>query len=447
MAAPRRMLYLKPPGAPDLLGHELKSAGWDVHVASDTGQARKQISEHEFRVGLAFFDGYDDKAHHEVEEFFHTSGHVEWVALIAPVCLQSSSFCKHILRMFHDYHTLPLDMSRLLATLGHAYGMSQVKNLIVAHDGKFGEYEMVGTSPKMQKLFSNIRKIGSVDAPVLIAGESGTGKELAALAIHERSARAGGPFVAVNCGALPTNLIQSELFGHEKGAFTGAHQRKIGRIESAEGGTLFLDEIGDLALDLQVNLLRFLQESTIERVGGIEKIPVDVRVIAATHVDLETAVKEGRFREDLYYRLNVLHLEVPALRERQEDVELLARYFFEKFAQEKHRNVKGFRRDALQTINEYSWPGNVREMINRIRRAMVMCENRLLTSADLDLDRRASQRRLVTLEEARTKAEKEGIQVSLRSNRNNVSQAARQLGVSRVTLYRLMEKYQISPQS
>lgn len=447
MAVIRKMLYLKSPGVPDWLGPGLKSSDWDVHTASDVTQARQKISEHDFRVGLAFFSSYDERIHHDIEEFFHTSGHIEWVALVSPECLQAPGFGKHILRMFHDYHTLPLDITRLLDTLGHAYGMAQVKNLVVAHDGELGEYEMVGTSPTMQKLFSNIRKIGSVDAPVLIAGESGTGKELAALAIHERSTRAGEPFVAVNCGALPTNLIQSELFGHEKGAFTGAHQRKIGRIESAASGTLFLDEVGDLALDLQVNLLRFLQEKTIERVGGIDKIVVDARVIAATHVNLETAVKEGRFREDLYYRLNVLHLEVPALRDREGDIELLARFFFDKFSKEKNRNVKGFRRDALQTINDYGWPGNVREMINRIRRAMVMCENRLITSADLGLDRRASQRRLVTLDEARTKAEKETIQFSLRSNRNNVSQAARQLGVSRVTLYRLMEKYEITPQA
>ncbi|MEO5703041.1 MAG: sigma-54 dependent transcriptional regulator [Gammaproteobacteria bacterium] len=443
----RKMLYLKSVGAPESLDSELQAAGWDLHTASDTQQARLKISEHDFRIGLAFFTFYDERTDHDIEEFFQSTSHIEWVALVSQECLQSPTFGKHILRMFHDYHTLPPEIPRLLSTLGHAYGMAQVKNLIVAHDGKLGEYEMVGTSPSMQKLFSNIRKISSVDAPVLIAGESGTGKELAALAIHERSTRSGAAFVAVNCGSLPTNLIQSELFGHEKGAFTGAHQRKIGRIESAAGGTLFLDEVGDLALDLQVNLLRFLQEKTIERVGGIDKIQVDVRVIAATHVNLENAVKEGRFREDLYYRLNVLHLEVPALRDREEDIELLARFFFDKFAKEKNRNVKGFRRDALQTINDYIWPGNVREMINRIRRAMVMCENRLITSADLGLDRRASQRRLVTLDEARNKAEKEAIQFSLRTNRNNVSKAARQLGVSRVTLYRLMEKYEITPQA
>ncbi len=447
MAVTRKLLYLKSADAPDLLDSELHSAGWDVCVAANVQQARLCISEHDFSVGLAFFAGYDERTDQDIEEFFHSSGHIEWIALVVPACLRTPGFGKHILRMFHDYHTMPLNMTHLLGTLGHAYGMAQVKKQVITQDGKLGEYEMVGTCTVMQKLFSNIRKIGSVDAPVLIAGESGTGKELAALAIHERSTRANGPFIAVNCGALPTNLIQSELFGHEKGAFTGAHQRKIGRIESAAGGTLFLDEIGDLALDLQVNLLRFLQEKTIERVGGIDKIQVDVRVIAATHINLEDAIKDGRFREDLYYRLNVLHLEVPALRDREEDIELLARFFFDKFTKEKNRNVKGFRRDALQTINDYSWPGNVREMINRIRRAMVMCENRLITSADLGLDRRASQRHSTTLEEARNKSEKEAIQFSLRSNRNNISQAARQLGVSRVTLYRLMEKYQINMQN
>jgi DNA-binding NtrC family response regulator len=303
---------------------------------------------------------------------------------------------------------------------------------------------MVGTSPVMQALFRDIRKVGAVDAPVLIQGESGTGKELTALAIHARSRRAGAPFMAVNCGALPANLIQSELFGHEKGAFTGAHQRKIGRIEAAAGGTIFLDEIGDLSLDLQVNLLRFLQAKTIERVGGTQSLQVDVRVIAASHVDLERAVAEGRFREDLYYRLNVLHLRVPALRERESDIELLARFFFEKFAKEKNPQVRGFSQQALQVMNTYAWPGNVRELINRIRRAMVMCENRLIAPGDLGLERRGVKRTIRTLGGARAAAEKEAIRYALQYARNNVSRAARELGISRVMLYRLKQKYGIA---
>jgi transcriptional regulator with PAS, ATPase and Fis domain len=282
--------------------------------------------------------------------------------------------------------------------------------------------------------------VAGVDAPVLITGESGTGKELAALALHERSSRKDKPFVAVNCGALPNGLIQSELFGHEKGAFTGASQRKIGRIEAAAGGTIFLDEIGDLPLELQVNLLRFLQEKTIERVGGTTSIPVDVRVLAATHVDLEAAVAEGKFREDLYYRLNVLKINTPPLRDRQGDIEVLAKYFFEIFSHEKRRNVKGFSPAALQLMNRYNWPGNVRELISRVRRAMVMCERRLITPKDLDLDKRESQRLVTTLEAARSNAELEAIRNALQKNNSNLTDSARELGVSRVTLYRLIQK-------
>jgi DNA-binding NtrC family response regulator len=379
-----------------------------------------------------------------MQELYLAHSNMQWVALISRDAMQDRVICELVRTCFYDYHTLPPDPDRLLVTLGRAYGMAELhQRLYREHDGKLNEYEMVGTSPVMQALFRDIRKIGSVDAPVLVQGESGTGKELTALAIHARSRRADAPFVAVNCGALPANLIQSELFGHEKGAFTGAHQRKIGRIEGAAGGTIFLDEIGDLSLDLQVNLLRFLQEKTIERVGGTQSIHVDVRVIAATHVDLEKAVAEGRFREDLYYRLNVLHLRVPALRERENDIELLARFFFEKFSREKNPQVRGFSQQALQVMNTYSWPGNVRELINRIRRAMVMCENRLIAPADLGLERRSSKRCIRTLVGARAAAEKEAIQYALRHTRNNVSHAAHELRISRVTLYRLMEKYGI----
>jgi transcriptional regulator with PAS, ATPase and Fis domain len=244
----------------------------------------------------------------------------------------------------------------------------------------------------------------------------------------------------VNCGALPANLIQSELFGYEKGAFTGAAARKVGHIEAAAGGTIFLDEIGDLSADLQVNLLRFLQENTIERVGSTEKLSVDVRVIAATHVNLEKAVEEGRFREDLYYRLHVLNLKVPPLRERQGDVELLARFFFDKFAKERRPALRGFSHRALGVMREHDWPGNVRELINRVRRAMVMSDKRLITPEDLGLHAGAPRRRVITLEQAREEAERGAIQSCLQRVRN-VSRAARELGISRVTLYRLMEKH------
>lgn len=398
------------------------------------------IASQRFHVGLALFNS-PDREDLPGENLITAGGPIEWIALLPRSFMQNEEISQMIRENFYDYHTLPADSERLLPILGHAYGMASIRQKPASGEEEYpGEDEMVGASPVMLTLFSNLRKIAGVEAPVLITGESGTGKELCAMAIHERSSRAGGPFVAVNCGALPSTLIQSELFGYEKGAFTGAGQRKIGHIEAAAGGTIFLDEIGDLPLDMQVNLLRFLQEKTIERVGGTEHISVDVRVIAATHVDLETAVKEGRFREDLYYRLHVLDLKMPALRERQGDVELLAKFFFRKFAAEKRQNVQGFTQEALRLMNDHDWPGNVREMINRIRRAMIMCENRLITPADLGLERRVLGRRMLTLDEVREAAEREAIQTALRRTHKNVSKAAHELGVSRVTLYRLMEK-------
>ncbi|WP_228579987.1 sigma-54 interaction domain-containing protein [Acidiferrobacter thiooxydans] len=308
------------------------------------------------------------------------------------------------------------------------------------------EKNVIGASQAMKATVQRIAKISQSDAPVLIQGETGTGKELCALAVHAHSARSTRPFVAVNCGALPDKLIQSELFGHEKGAFTGAHQRKIGRIEAAEGGTLFLDEIGDLSLDLQVNLLRVLQGGTYERVGGTETLRADIRVIAATHVDMEKAVGEKRFREDLYYRLNVLNLDVPPLRSRDGDVVLLARHWFDMFAAERNPQVRGFSRDAFAALSRHHWPGNVRELINRVRRAMVMCERQLIGPEDLGLEHVGPHRDIPveeTLAEARERAEREAICEAVDRSAGNLSRAARSLGISRVTLYRLLDKYQI----
>lgn len=297
---------------------------------------------------------------------------------------------------------------------------------------------MIGIT--MQSVLRSIEKFSVSDAPVLITGESGTGKELAARTIHAGSERAPAAFIAVNCGALPANLVQSELFGHEKGAFTGANQRKIGRIEAAQNGCIFLDEIGDLATDLQVNLLRFLQEQTIERLGGITSIHVNARVIAATHRDLRCAVAEGRFREDLYYRLAVLHLHMPPLRERRDDILPLADDYFARYA-DKRGNVQGFSPDAREIMRAYDWPGNVRELINRVRRALVMCEGRYITAKDLGLEMGGEERPLLTLKEARAKAEQEAIEAALQHSGKNISQAARILEISRVTLYQCLTKY------
>jgi len=442
----RNLLYFNTSPIPPILVDEINGAGWHVKLAEDVPSAQSILLKHSPRVAIAQFDDTNVRLPVPIENFFRNVDQVEWVALIPKKAINNHHIKQIISESFYDFHTLPPDADKLLVTLGHAEGMAAMKrNSPASNQSPPNEDEMVGASPQMLDLFKNIRKVASVDAPVLITGESGTGKELAALALHERSARHHKAFIAVNCGSLPSGLIQSELFGHEKGAFTGANQRKVGRIETASGGTIFLDEIGDLPLELQVNLLRFLQEKTIERLGSTEKIHVDVRVLAATHVDLETAVKEGKFREDLYYRLHVLKIKTPALRDREGDIEVLAKYFFDKFFNEKRRNVKGFSPSALRLMNHYAWPGNVRELISRVRRAMVMCERRLITPEDLDLDRRNGERQIATLESARNTAEMEAIRNALHKSNNNLTLASRMLGVSRATLYRLMEKYDLMP--
>jgi DNA-binding NtrC family response regulator len=304
---------------------------------------------------------------------------------------------------------------------------------------------MVGASPAMRRLFESIRRYAGSSAPVLLTGESGTGKELAARAIHERSAWNKGPFVAINCGALPTTLIASELFGYEKGAFTGAAGRKFGRIETAEGGTVFLDEIGDLPLETQVMLLRFLQEKTIERVGGNKPILVNTRVIAATHVNLRDAVAKGRFREDLFYRLNVLTAEMPRLKDRGDDILLLAHFFLHQFSKEIGRQAPELLPDAAAAINAHPWPGTVRELIACMRRAVVMSDGLTIRADDLGLS--YAPELVATPDQAlgkvRAEAEANLVKNTLERNRYNVKKSASELGVSRVTLYRLIQKHDI----
>jgi DNA-binding NtrC family response regulator len=303
---------------------------------------------------------------------------------------------------------------------------------------------MIGQSPPMRRLFRQLRKVARSDAPVLLRGESGSGKELAASAIHRLSGRSPMPYVAVNCAALPSTLIQAELFGHEKGAFTGADKRRVGRFEAAQGGVVFLDEIGDMPTDQQVNLLRVLEEKRIERLGGNGTVTLNVRVIVATHEDLGEAVTRGTFREDLYYRLNVLSVDIPPLRERGEDIELLANYMLEKFGTEcEFHPVKGFNKQALRAMRSYHWPGNVRELINRVQSAVVMSDSSYISSSDLGFKELIETGRKSTLEYSRAESDRLTVEAALRHNRDNMSQAARELGISRTTLYRMMEKLAI----
>jgi DNA-binding NtrC family response regulator len=418
---------------------------WRVVEASNLAAAEALLAhDTSLRVGIWPFDEacIDEHLAH-FPELRSKHRLVQWIAVAPPGVLTEQRIARHVAENFFDFLTTPVERDRLLAWLGHAFGMSTLlERAIVTPDASSDSEQMVGSSEAMRQLFRDIRKVAHSDAPVFISGESGTGKELTARAIHERSSRARRSFVAVDCAAIAPTLIHSELFGYEKGAFTGAVQRKIGRIEVAEGGTLFIDEIGDLPLDLQGSLLRFMQESTIQRVGGTRPIPVNVRVIAATHVDLDQAVKQGRFREDLYYRLNVLHLHVPPLRERGDDVELLARYYLNQFADSNKRKIHGFTPQALQVIRQHNWPGNIRELVNRVRRAIVMCDGDWITPEDLDLATLAAEtRRKIDLEVVRENAERTAIYEAIRLCSNNYSAAARMLGVSRPTLYRLLDKH------
>ena len=303
--------------------------------------------------------------------------------------------------------------------------------------------EMVGTSPAIRAVFDLIRKVATTEMPVLLSGETGTGKELTAQAIHVRSLRKDGPFVSINCGAIPETLLESELFGHERGAFTGAVQQKKGKLEAAAGGTLFLDEVGDLLPSLQVKLLRFLQDGTFDRVGGQETLHVDARVIAATNVDLKAAIVQSQFREDLYYRLGVFQLHLPPLRERGEDTLLMAMVFLRRAAAASHKLLSGFTSEAVEAIRAHPWPGNVRELSNRVWRAVVMAEGQEITTQDLDLAGNALQgaESLDSLRAAHRRIEVELLVRAISLHRGNLTRIARDLEVSRSTLYRKLRVY------
>lgn len=399
------------------------------------------------RVGLLIVTQKGELCELDKYESFVGGNRVSWVGLVAQELISMPRMRQFIGEHLFNFITLPAELDHIVLTLRHAWGMAFMRDAeqTATHvpSTNNADYAMVGKTAEMVRLFSQIQKVARTDASVLIAGPSGTGKELAALSIHRQCARCNAPFVAVNCGAIAPQLFQSELFGYEKGAFTGATQRKIGRIESAQGGTLFLDEIGDMPLDMQVSLLRFLQEKTIERVGGTESIEIDVRVIAATHIDLAEAVREGRFREDLFYRINVVCINMPPLADRGQDIEDIAKHYFTKFANAHNKSLRGFSKAAMNAMLSHSWPGNVRELVNRVQRATVMAEGRFIQPEDLGFERENSVQQTMSLEDARAAAESMMIRRALSQSRNQISRAASLLGVSRVTLYRLIEKYNI----
>lgn len=298
---------------------------------------------------------------------------------------------------------------------------------------------LIASSAAMLKVCKGLEKVASADVSVLFTGESGTGKEVMAKALHRLSPRADGPFVAINCAAIPENLLESELFGHEKGSFTGAIAQQVGKVEGAEGGTLFLDEIGDMPLPLQAKVLRFLQERQFERVGGRKSIKVDVRLVSATNMNLEDAIGDGRFREDLFYRLNEISFRIPPLRERTGDQGLLAKFYLGKFAKLYGKKNRGFTEEAEVAIDAYGWPGNVRELENKLKRAVVMSGDAPIEPDDLDLAVDGGELVFPTLKQVREKAEREIINRALVASDTNVTRAAKLLGISRPTLYELMK--------
>ncbi len=360
----------------------------------------------------------------------------------------------------YDFYSKPIDLAELKIILQRAFHLAELEGenrRLQSSCGSEAEMQGIfGQCPQMQEVFTTIRKVASTDVPVLILGESGTGKEMVARAIHGRSMRNDSSFIPINCGAIPENLLESELFGHEKGAFTGAQSRVLGKVEFAHQGTLFLDEIGEMPPVLQVKLLRFLQEKVIQRVGGREDIPVDARIVAATNVDIEEAIGNGHFREDLFYRLGVISIVLPPLRARGEDIPFLGNLFLHRFGSDFGKNVRGFSASAVQAMKNYDWPGNVREMENKVKRAVVMADGAIVEPDDLGFRSAALEvgdeeapatldlgRGLegMTLKEARGMVEKKLIVSAMEREDGNIAKAADSLGVSRPTLYDLMKKH------
>jgi two-component system NtrC family response regulator len=382
-----------------------------------------------------------------VEEGFATLSEILTVSPVAKIIvITGRGEKKHALKAVadgaYDFLQKPVELDELKVVLKRAIYLAGLeREHREMQDGlSYGGFQaMLGSSPQMREVFATIKKVASSDVPVLITGDSGTGKELVARAIHNLSGRRNGPFIPINCGAIPENLIESELFGHERGAYTGAHVQRKGKVEMAQAGTLFLDEIGELPLLLQVKLLRFLQEQMVERIGGREMIHVDTRVLTATNRDIKESMSNGSFREDLYFRIGVITIQLPRLREREGDVLLLSQAFLSRYAKEGKKRLTGFTREAIDAIEGYDWPGNVRELENKIKRAVVMAEGTKVKPEDLEMGN-GEEKQPKGLKEAREALERKMVLDALARNQDSISQTAEDLGVSRPTLYDLMNK-------
>ena len=349
----------------------------------------------------------------------------------------------------YDFYRKPVDIDELgliVSRAFHVHDLETENRRLEQSGGSSVLGSIISAAPEMLKVGKTIERVASADVSVMLLGASGTGKELLARAVHEKSGRKG-EFIAINCAAIPETLLEAELFGYERGAFTGAVKSNIGKIEMAKGGTLFLDEVGDIPLPLQVKLLRFLQERVIERIGGRQPIAVDARIVCATHQDLDAMIAEGRFREDLYYRLAEIVVKIPSLAERAGDAVLLARHFVNRFGKELNSKAQALSPDAVAAVDAYAWPGNVRELENRMKRAVIMADGKSVTAEDLDLPGTTDEAEAdlaLNLRAAREGADRRAIRQALSRTENNISGAAKLLGISRPTLYDLIKQYQLS---
>jgi len=427
---------------------------YDITTVSDADQVRPLLASGVFPVatldlGLPPYPDTPRQGFELLEEIASIAPHTRVIVISGNA--EEENAVKAIALGAADFCAKPIDLTLLRIILSRTFKIHELEEAnrrlqrqAIQSGSLCG---MIGVSPVMEDMFKRIKQISKNDYPVLITGDTGTGKEMAACAVHSLSQRAENPLVIINCGAIPDNLLESELFGHEKGAFTGAAGRKIGKFEQADQGTIFLDEIGELPLPLQVKILRFLQESTIERLGGTKTITLNVRIIAATNMNLEDAVKRGTFRDDLYYRLNVVPLRIPDLNERSEDILLLAQSFLQEEIRNLQREHTSFSPAAIAALTTHDWPGNIRELQNRIRRALGTTMDRVITPVDLGLEKiplKQEEQKLSTLKEAREAAEIKAVRRALALSGNNISQAAKLLEVSRPTLHDLMKKHGIS---
>jgi len=423
---------------------------YDVCLANDRQSALEQVRIHQPAVvtldlGLPPHEDNPSEGFATLEQILELSPNTKVIVVTGQN--ERENAVKAIGIGAYDFYAKPFEPEIISLIVNRAFRLEELEddNKRLQDSQVHEPFDgVVACSPQMQSVCKAVEKVAPSDATVLLLGESGTGKELCARALHTLGRNNGGNFVAINCAAIPETLLESELFGYEKGAFTGANKQTIGKIEFAEGGTLFLDEMGDLPLPLQAKLLRFLQERIVERVGGHTPIPVNVRVVCATHQNLRNKIDQGDFREDLFYRISEIPLEIPPLRDREGDVIILARFFFEKFNREQGRKLRGFTKDALSAMESYSWPGNVRELQNRIKRAVIMSDGKQLSSVDLELDKTGSETMNFNLRDIREKVERQAILRALSHVNGKVAPAAELLGVSRPTLYDLIKTLNIT---